>query len=202
MDFAEVYVYIGKEHKINSEYKKCSFTSISSQEWGSLYTWQKYQRPVWSHHRLFTLRNKSTRFSLFFPPFWIAACWSFDDEMLQSVQSLMLWISQLLPLVFFLSFTSFTLSSQALFFKVQHLSSCGCAAICIWMSSGPAVSVWDNILRNQMGRKRREGKWRAICWLSSFEMCAITAPSNLTATHSYCYRLLTIPSGPSYSQCA
>lgn len=102
MDFAEVYVYIGKEHKINSEYKKCSFTSISSQEWGSLYTWQKYQRPVWSHHRLFTLRNKSTRFSLFPPPFWIAACWSFDDEMLQSVQSLMLWISQLLPLVFFL----------------------------------------------------------------------------------------------------
>lgn len=38
----------------------------------------------------------------FFPPFWIAACWSFDDEMLQSVQSLMLWISQLLPLVCFL----------------------------------------------------------------------------------------------------
>lgn len=61
-DATEVYVYIGKERKINSEYKKSSFTSVSSQEYGSLYTWQKYQRPVWSHHRLFTLRNKSTRF--------------------------------------------------------------------------------------------------------------------------------------------
>lgn len=165
MDFAEVYVYIGKEHKINSEYKKCSFTSISSQEWGSLYTWQKYQRPVWSHHRLFTLRNKSTRFSLFSPPF-LNSCllefWWWNV----AVCSIPHALNFSAPPFGVLSFTSFTLSSQALFFKVQHLSSCGCAAICIWMSSGPAVSVWDNILRNQMGRKRREGKWRAICWLS------------------------------------
>lgn len=64
----------------------------------------------------------------FFFFFWIAACWSFDDEMLQSVQSLMLWISQLLPLVFLL-IPVLSLSSRAHFFiMVQDLTSCGYTA--------------------------------------------------------------------------
>lgn len=61
----EVYVCIVREHKINKEYKRSMFSSVSSPEYGSLYTWQKYQRPVWSHHWLFTLRNKSTQFRVF-----------------------------------------------------------------------------------------------------------------------------------------
>jgi len=35
--FMEVYVYIGREHKINSGYKKSLFTDVSSQEYGFLF---------------------------------------------------------------------------------------------------------------------------------------------------------------------
>ena len=37
-DSTEVYVYISKKHKTNRESKKSLFTSVSSKEYGSLYT--------------------------------------------------------------------------------------------------------------------------------------------------------------------
>lgn len=150
-DSTEVYVYIGREHKINSEYKKSLFTSISSQEYGSLYTWQKYQRSVWSHHRLFTLWNKSTWFRAFFflnsclLEFWwwnIAAC-SIPHALNFSA-----------PPFGVRSFSSaHSLSSLAYFFFTD-LTSCGYADICIWMCFWLAFNVWK-----RERREERSGNW-------------------------------------------
>lgn len=139
----EVYVYIGTEHKINSEYKKSLFTSIPSQEYGSLYTWQKYQRPVWSYRRLFTLWNKSTRFRapFFFLlnscllEFWwwnVAAC---------SVPSYSGFLSSSLWCSFCYQFS---LSQVWLISVVRDLTTCGYAAI----SEEAGRAWWKQIKMN------------------------------------------------------
>lgn len=206
-DSMEVYVYIGMDHKINSGCKKSLFVSVSSQECGPPYTWHKYQRPVWSHRRLLSLWNKSTRFRA-------SSSFSSSEKLLVGVVMMKCCslfnssCSEFLSSSFQCSRSlSLALSpkSSSLWCKISlHVHVClfasgrasGCHFVYGWESRG---------IEEEVRGQRKEMK---VSRLSEMENSVPAwfipnAPlSNRIAALSHCYRLLTIPSGPSYSHCA